>query len=520
MKKIIPAVLLLMTLCGTAFTQNASDFTVDANGVITKYTGFDTVVVIPATIGGRKITAIGKEAFYKADLTSVTIPEGVTTIGVAAFYGNKLASIAFPNGVTLIEGWAFENNRLTSVTIPGSVKYIEDGAFMNNTTLATIVISEGVEQIGDKAFANTKCTSVSLPSTINSMANDAFDISGKPSFTLAADINDYFDDIPAFYSYIANDRKAGTYAFNLPLTRKKADDYEYYETRYGAVLIRYTGDSTRVRIPSTIGGIAVKALYGTWYSKYDFAGIFRRKKIAAVQIPEGITYIGGIWTFAENELANVTIPDSVTYIGDNAFYKNQLTSVTIPNNVKYIGVGAFGGNKLNNIIIPNSVMSIGYRAFINDEGYHQLTSVTIGSNVVLGNYHDGYNYRTVGAFDSYSDFDYCYNSNKKAPGIYIYADGKWTKQQTVPFPVGFVGTWKRDNSDTTLTFAGTTLKSSIQNFSWILSRISGDSYTIFPDFYPTIIEEPITIKLVNGNIEISNGGTSESTWNGTWKKIN
>jgi hypothetical protein len=64
-----------MALCGTVFSQSASDFTVDANGVITKYTGFDTVVVIPATIGGKRITAIGEEAFRKADITMVTIPD-------------------------------------------------------------------------------------------------------------------------------------------------------------------------------------------------------------------------------------------------------------------------------------------------------------------------------------------------------------------------------------------------------------------------------------------------------------
>jgi hypothetical protein len=73
MKKIITAILLWTALCIPAFAQNASDFAVDANGVITKYAGFDTVVVIPATINGKKITAIGKEAFLRADLTSVTI---------------------------------------------------------------------------------------------------------------------------------------------------------------------------------------------------------------------------------------------------------------------------------------------------------------------------------------------------------------------------------------------------------------------------------------------------------------
>jgi hypothetical protein len=98
------------------------DFTVDANGVITKYAGFDTEVTIPSVIGGRKITAIGSEAFRKAELTSVTIPEGITEIGSNAFAENKL----------------------TTVTIPGSVRTIKGGAFDGNKDLADVVLSEGL----------------------------------------------------------------------------------------------------------------------------------------------------------------------------------------------------------------------------------------------------------------------------------------------------------------------------------------------------------------------------------------
>ena len=510
-----------MALCGTAFAQNASDFTVNANGVITKYTGFDTVVVIPATIGGRKITAIGNEAFRKADITNVTIPEGVTSIGNSAFLDNKLTAIAIPNSVTEIGESAFRNNRITSVTIPGSVKAIRRDAFRGNTALATIIISEGVETIWSGVFADTKCTSVSLPSTIISLSDnysgDPFDLSGKPSFTLAANINAYFDSIPAFYSYIANDRKAGTYASNLPLASKKADDYEYYQTQYGAVLIRYTGNSTRVRIPATIGGVAVKALYAT-HSRYSFLGTFDSKKIAAVQIPESITYIG-ISAFALNELANVTIPNSVTYIGDNAFYQNQLTSVTIGTGVKYIGYRAFCNNNLFNIFIPNSVTYIEYDAFTKASTYRarQLTGVVIGSNVELGSTIDGF--LRYDPFDS--SFAKIYNDNKRAAGTYEYADGSWTKLQTVPFPAGFMGTWKRDNFNNTLTFVIDSFIIYDDGKPYYLSllSISGDLYTF--DFVGIGYHITRTIKLVNGNLVISgDSGDGEGYWNGTWKKIN
>jgi hypothetical protein len=426
MKKIMTAVLLWIVLCGTAFPQKTSDFEVDADGVITRYNGFDTNVIIPAEIGGKKITAIGMEVFQRSELTGVTIPNGVTSIGESAFYQNKIASISIPNsvtsigasafrdnqltsvtipdsvtsignsafrgnqltrviigsgvksignsafsgnkladltipnsvtyigyeafrgnqltrvtigsGVTSIEGSAFAENQLTSITIPGSVKTIGPGSFNDNPALTAIVLSEGVETINAVAFANTNCTSVSLPSTVRKIEDYAFDTDGKPSFTLAANINAEFPSYPVFYSYIANGRKAGTYAFNSQSVPRNAEDYEFYETQYGAVLTKYTGNSTRVRIPARIGGVAVKALYGTsdWHG---FIGIFSLKSLVAVQIPEGITYIGQR-TFISNQLISVTIPDSVTYIGDEAFMRNLLASVTIGGNVA-LGVGNF-----------------------------------------------------------------------------------------------------------------------------------------------------------------------------------
>jgi len=347
-RTIVLVFVLMAVLCGTAFSQNASDFTVDAQGVITKYSGFDTVIVIPATIGGKKITAIGDGAFERADLTSVTIPEGVTSIGALAFRYNKL----------------------TSVTIPNSVTSIGVEAFNDNPSLASVTFSERVETIGDRAF----------------------DIRGKPSFTLAANNNVEFSSYPMFYSYIANDRKAGTYAFfDLQSSQKDADNYTYYETQYGAVLTRYKGDSTRVRIPTKIGGIAVKALckgismYDSTFNQIDAVQIpegityigkdtFKKNHLSSVTIPNGVTYLSG---FNENQLTSVTIPNSVMYIGKSAFAENQLTSITIPNSVTTIGEEAFSNNRLNSITISNSVTTIGNEAFMNN----QLASVTIPNGV-------------------------------------------------------------------------------------------------------------------------------------------
>jgi len=338
-----------------ASAQTAADFTINEDGVITKYSGFDTDIVIPATIGGRKITAIGAQAFYNAELTSVIIPEGITSIGDEAFARNKLTSITIPGSVHILGQWAFSRNNLKTIVISEGVA-VDNGAFVGNSAELT----------------------VTMPSSIRVLKYNYSSGSGglgsKANAILAANINVDFNGLfytewsreAIFYQYIANDRKAGTYT-PVAAYEKRANDFEYIETQYGTVLTRYIGNSTRVRIPAEIDGIPVKALIGTFRNT---------NQLDAVQIPESVTYIGA-YTFSYKKLASITIPEGVTYIGDNAFDNGSLTSVIIPAGVTYIGNGAFSRNELANLTFQGNMAYINSNAF----SRNKLTSVTIPAGI-------------------------------------------------------------------------------------------------------------------------------------------
>ncbi len=99
---------------------------------IVEYDGYDTVLNIPAVLGGYTVTSIEREAFSNGDkLERVVIPATVTYIGRYAFYYCvNLESVTIPNGVTYIDDHAFENCPLLScVVIPSSVQTIEAEAF-------------------------------------------------------------------------------------------------------------------------------------------------------------------------------------------------------------------------------------------------------------------------------------------------------------------------------------------------------------------------------------------------------
>ena len=72
-------------------------------------------ITIPAaiTIKGHtyNVTGIGDYAFHYANVTSLTLPEGITKLGYKAIYQTKLTEITVPNSVTLMDYEALGYNK-------------------------------------------------------------------------------------------------------------------------------------------------------------------------------------------------------------------------------------------------------------------------------------------------------------------------------------------------------------------------------------------------------------------------
>lgn len=166
------------------------------NGVLKRYTGNDSHIVIPEGIrrigvcafGGctglsnveipESVKSIGKSAFYDcSNLTSINIPDSVKSIGEEAFRGcESLTSITLPKGVTSIDEGAFSCCiSLISIMIPDSLVSIGKYAFSGCESLTSITIPEGVTEIGEEAFSGCeRLISISIPKGTE-IADNAFD---------------------------------------------------------------------------------------------------------------------------------------------------------------------------------------------------------------------------------------------------------------------------------------------------------------------------------------------------------
>ena len=89
-------------------------------------------------------------------------------------------------------------------------------------------------------------------------------------------------------------------------------DYQYTLREDGtALIIRYTGSSEDVTIPSSLGGVPVTALGPNSFES--------RGSLLFVEIPEGITSIGDYAFRFCNNLEVINLPDSLVEIGKNPF---------------------------------------------------------------------------------------------------------------------------------------------------------------------------------------------------------
>ena len=167
-----------------ALTENGFTYTVSgSSATITRYSGTDTTLTIPSTIGGYTVTAVGSGSCLVSTtnkgktVTRIVISEGVTKIGAYAFsYFKNTESVSLPSTLTEIGNNAFSSlPKLTSITLPNGLVKIGTYSFGNCQNLTSITIPSSVTTIGEGAFDN--CSSlkeVTVPKTVTSIGSRAF----------------------------------------------------------------------------------------------------------------------------------------------------------------------------------------------------------------------------------------------------------------------------------------------------------------------------------------------------------
>lgn len=381
--------LLLLTLPGLSLAESAEApagpatltntdgfvYTVNPDGtaVIAGYTGGKDDLVIPASIDGHTVTAIGSYAFSGSPLTGVTVPDSVKTIADSAFaHSRSLTRVRLPEGLETLETCAFLYCReLTEVNLPDSLQSISSSVFSGCAKLETVALSadhprfelvdgvlftrggslliwypacrkgerytvpEGTQRIDYYAFNNAEnLTAVQIPESVTEIRNNAFNLCGK-----LREVN-----IPAQVTRLDGVFKGCT---SLTHVQVSPDNPVFYSV--DGVLF-HREEQALVLYPA-----------GRGEDRYV--------------VPEGTLAIG-FESFADAaSLEEIVLPASLTRIGNDAFFKcTSLKTVEMPETLEVIEGLAFQHcHSLSSIRLPRGLTKVGGNPFVYCRSLREVT---------------------------------------------------------------------------------------------------------------------------------------------------
>lgn len=281
----------------------SSDFAYTADGgevTITDYIGTSEHVLIPDTIDGLPVTALGHRAFYEKTVTTVVVPDSVTEIGAACFSGdNYLVSLKLPDGLKRLPPASLEScMRLYDFDLPQSLEKIYSSVFEFNYYLTHLTLPSSLTEIEQLNFIGL----YGLQSLTLAEDNAAFKLDETNGLLMTADgtrlLHCFSDIVPAEEIILPEGVKiVDPFAFHYDYDVKRVVLPEGVET-IGAMAFAMCPNLTEIVIPASVTDIgAMDGLDGR-------TGIISYKHNVIVT-PEG----SPAWNWAVETGATVKSPE-------------------------------------------------------------------------------------------------------------------------------------------------------------------------------------------------------------------
>lgn len=352
-----------------AFSQNLpvgeSDFEYEETEggiMITAYVGAEQIVVIPESIGGKTVIALGETSFADLNVRAVYVPDCVIRIEKGAFSGcDNLSTMRLPfvgdGAENTYFGYIFgaDSYENHAVKVPTSLDMVIVGdktveiaanAFAGCKTLSAVVLPVSITKIGDFAFYECKdLVYISRNVAVKEVGNYAFGYCSllfKAEFLMAESLG-----LGAFYE--CNSIRS----LSLPFVGGSA-----YENRFiGYIFGAETADYNDEFVPSSLFSVSVSALQCKDIPDRAFAGC---ANISEMIFDMEIESVGIRAFYSCRSLQSIKLPDGIKTIGDDAFFGcDNLETVELGNDLESLGMQAFYGcRKLKSVIVPEKVTEI------------------------------------------------------------------------------------------------------------------------------------------------------------------
>ena len=321
------------------YTKGDFKYTRENGCTIVGYTGNKANLVIPDTLDGYDVKAIGDNRVFMNNKTLRTVKLGseITYIGDCAFYGcSNITDVTLSPNLKQIYVGAFMNcSSLKTIEIPASLCTKNgmvnagpgwgDGVFAGCNNLSTVTFAKGSKVIPDDMFYNCDgLKSITIPNSVTTIGSEAFyDCDGLTDVNMGKGVTTINSEAFRECDKLVN------VTFSPKLTK------------VGSWAFRNCPSFIKVNLPASLCSKNAQ-------SKEMFRD---DKNLTTVSFGKGSTFIPeGAFNNCDS-IKSITLPDSMTEIKALAFYDcDGLTTLNMGKGVKTVGKAAYYScDKLNNI---------------------------------------------------------------------------------------------------------------------------------------------------------------------------
>lgn len=280
---------------------------------ILKYKLDEEELVIPETIGKKKVVSLGKGAFSdKQRLRSVFVPDSVQEADADVFSAcGNLKEIRLPNRMKALgEGMFSGCKTLASIRLPEGIREIPARCLAGCGSLREVDIPESVSSIGERAFILCAALEkIGFPAALVSVGSEAFrDCARAEIPALPASVTRIgeraFAGCAGFSDKTVLNRGEEIHELAFLNCPKLADENGFVVIRQ--TLLRYCGDAEAVTVPAGIRKLGWCVFEGCRHLK-------------ELKLPEELEEIDS-YSFRDcAALEELVIPAAVRRIGTYAF---------------------------------------------------------------------------------------------------------------------------------------------------------------------------------------------------------
>ena len=290
---------------------------------------------------GSSLVTIEEKAFYYAKITTLVIPDSVTSIGDYAFgYTSSLTTLTLGSSLETIGDYAFIIAPITSLVIPDSVTSIGEGAFIN-APLESLTLGSSLVTIGKEAFSGTSIVELSIPDSVVTIGPFAFQkCQSLSSLTLGNSVEEigkyafYYNDvtalvIPDSVVTIGDSAFAVTDIATLTIGKGLRDLHED----------AFINSSQLATVTIDAENPYFKAVDNVIYSKDGTKLYYYPEGIgtASFTFPDGVTELSN--TINNNHLESVCLCADLTTLCEHPFNKTTIEITVAPGNESFSAAG-------------------------------------------------------------------------------------------------------------------------------------------------------------------------------------